>query len=450
MKKLKLWNSILGENLYMKQVFLIFIMLGFCLTTIDAQQNSKNSLTLKDAISLTLKNYPLIKQAEQNIDVVNAKIKEQESFDYPVVSADVSYTRIGPIPSIVLPGAGTFELAPANNYDAHINVFHNIYDFGKKDAQLSLAQSYKNSVLDNIDLVKTNLAYATVQTYYAILFLEKSLDVNDTDVSTLNEHINITNKKIESGTATDYDLLSTKVRLADYQGNKITLQNQLKNQIIVLQHLTGLSEKNNIAVIGNFSLLTTNINTDSLINIAYQQRPEVKLALDEENTAHLKQSLVSRGDLPDVNINLIYGLKNGYEPNLDATRGNWAASVGVSVPIFNGFRTRIKEEGAKAVLSVAQTNTLNVKQKIAAEIQQTVENIRANLKQIKTAELKISFAEQALQKAKAQYASGVGTNLDLLDAETRLADANFLYLRETYQNILNTYELKKAVGDILW
>ena len=64
--------------------------------------------------------------------------------------------------------------------------------------------------------------------------------------------------------------------------------------------------------------------------------------------------------------------------------------------------------------------------------------------------MKIDLAEQALKRARAQYASGVGTNLDLLDAETRLADAKFLYLRATYDNIVNTYELKQAVGDIVW
>ncbi|MGA7838141.1 MAG: TolC family protein, partial [Ignavibacteriaceae bacterium] len=134
----------------------------------------------------------------------------------------------------------------------------------------------------------------------------------------------------------------------------------------------------------------------------------------------------------------------------DAIRGNWAASVGVSVPIFNGFRTKRQEEETKASLNVTKISTLNIKQNIAAEVEKAAENIQSNLEQIKTAQLKIDLAEQALKRAKAQYASGVGTNLDLLDAETRLADARFQYLRTTYENIMQTYELKKAVGDIIW
>lgn len=434
----------------MKNVFYTLLALGIVFTSASAQQSGKETLTLKEAVSLTMKNYPLIKQAEKGVDVANAKIKEQESFDYPLVNAEASYTRIGPIPSIGFPGAGSFELAPANNYDAHIGAFYNLYDFGKKESQMDFVQSYKKSATDNIELVKSNLAFAAVQTYYSILFLEQGIAINDTDVATLNEHINITNKKIESGTATDYDLLSTKVRLADYQNGKVTLTNQLNNQKIVLRHLTGLPEDSDIVVTGTLGLLTTNVNTDSLVAVAYDQRPEVKLALDKENTAKLKKSVVAKGDMPDVNVSLAWGLKNGYEPNLDAIRGNWAARIGVSVPVFNGFRTRNREEEANADISVSEINAQNIKQRIAAEVQKAAENVRSNLMQIKTAELKIDLAQQALNRARAMYASGVGTNLDLLDAETRLADARFLYLRATYENIMNTYELKKAVGDVVW
>lgn len=450
MNELKLWNSIPGELFRMKKMIYILVIMCFAAVNTYPQRDEDKPLTLKRAVSLTIKNFPLVKQAEQNVEVANAKIKEQDSFDYPVISAEASYTRIGPVPSIGLPGAGTFELATANNYDAHINAFYNLYDFGKKDARLDFVQSYKMAAADNIDLVKSNLAFETVKTYYSILYLEEGIAVNDTDVSTLNEHINITGKKIESGTATDYDLLSTRVRLADYRSNRTSLLNQLNNQKIILRRLTGLPAEQEINVVGNFDLLTTGVNSDSLIDIAFKQRPEIKIAIDKENTARLKKSMVARGDMPDVDLNLSYGVKNGFEPNLDAIRGNWAARVGVSVPIFNGFRTRNQEEEAKANIGVTELNTLNIKQKITAEVQSAIENIKANLQQIKTAEMKIDLAEQALKKSRAQYASGVGTNLDLLDAETRLADARFLYLRMIYENILNTYELKKAVGDFIW
>jgi outer membrane protein TolC len=433
----------------MKKIFLIITIILFSIANIYSQHSNNDSLTIDKAVSLTLQNFPLIKQAKENVDVYNAKIDVQGSSYYPDVSAVATYNRIGPVPSFDLP-QGAFQLYPENNYDAHVEVKHNLYDFGRRNAERQLLESFKTSAIDNVQMVKTNFAFATIRTYYSILFLHKSVAVIDTDIATLNQHIDITKKKIESGTATEYDLLSTKVRLTDYKGRKIDLQNELKKQKINLEHLTGLTSLKQSAIKGNFLETIFDINSDSLTEVAFAQRPELKLAIDAEQSAHLKENLASLGSRPNVGLYLSYGVKNGYVPNIDAWHGNWVAGFQVNVPIFDGFRTKNQEEESRANTIFTETGTVNLKQQIRAEVEKAVEDLNSNLEQIKTAKEQIEFAKESLQKAKAQYASGVGTNLDLLDAETRLADARFLYLKEIYQNIINGYELKKAVGDVVW
>ena len=432
----------------MKKLFLIAVII-FSLRNMFPQEIKIDSLSLDKAVSLTLQNYPLIRQAKENVNIYNAKIDVQGSSYYPDVNAIATYSRIGPVPTFDLP-QGAFQLYPENNYDAHIAVTNNIYDFGRRGAERQLLESYKTSAIDNVQMVKTNLAFATIRTYFSILFLDKSIAVIDTDIATLNQHIDITKKKIENGTATDYDLLSTKVRLTDYKGNKINLQNELQKQKINLEHLTGLQNIDNSMITGNFLELTYDTNNDSLIQVAYSQRSEIKLAIDAEQSAYLKESLASLGSRPNVSVYLSYGVKNGYVPNIDAWHGNWVAGFQVNVPIFNGFRTENQEEEARANTMVTETGTVNLKLKIKTEVEKAIEDINSNIEQIKTAKEQIEFAKESLEKAKAQYSSGVGTNLDLLDAETRLADAKFLYLKEVYQNIINSYALKRAVGDFVW
>ena len=432
----------------MKKIFLIIALL-FLIANVYSQQNNSDSLTIDKAVSLTLQNYPLIKQAKENVDVYNAKINVQGSNYYPDVSAVATYNRIGPVPTFDLP-QGPFQLYPENNYDAHIEVKHNLYDFGRRNAERQLLESYKTSAIDNVQMIKTSLTFATIKTFYSILFLDKSIAVIDTDIATLNQHMDITNKKIESGTATEYDLLSTKVRLTDYKGKKIDLQNELRKQKINLEHLTGSEGSGYSVIAGNFTETIYNTNKDSLTEVAYIQRPELKLATDAEQSAHLKENLTSMGNRPNVGLYLSYGVKNGYVPNIDAWHGNWIAGFQVNVPIFDGFRTKKQEEESRANTMVTETGTVNLKLKIKTEVEKAIEDQNSNIEQIKTAKEQIEFAKESLQKAKAQYASGVGTNLDLLDAETRLANARFLYLKEIYQNIINGFELKRAVGDIVW
>jgi outer membrane protein len=424
------------------------LMLILSIQFINAQE-VKDSLSVTDAVALTLKNYPLIQQATERINIAEAKIKEQQRSLYPILDARASYTRISPIPTINF-GQELFELAPANNYDARISVFHTLYDFGKREALIDLTKSYKKSEIDKVDFVKSNLAFQTVQTFYSILLLKRSIAVKDTDIVNLNDHLSFTERRVETGSATDFDALTTQVRIANAQNQKLDLQNALEKQIIQLKKLTGLSYDSKADLISDFSFVPVTINKDSLLEIAMQQRPELKLALDLENSAHMQQNFAGLGDMPSLNLNLSYGLTNGYMPNLDAIRGNWAAGVGVQVPIFNGFRTSANEDEADANLKVSETHTLQVKKDIASEVQQAAEDLKIKINKISTTKIQVNYAEESIKRAIAQYKNGVVTNLDLLDAENSLEQARLQYLQAIYEAILSNYNLKKSVGDVIW
>ncbi len=424
------------------------VVIYFLLTAAGFAQSEK-PLTLDEAIQLTINNYPLIKQQQEKLKSVDYRIEQQKSFFYPNIEGQASYTRIGPLPSFSF-GGEALVLAPANNYNLNVVLNEQLYDFGRRSASVDVASSYKRSAADNIELVKSNLSYQTLQIFYSILFLEKSIAVKDTQIAALNAHLGVTKKRIESGSATDYDALSTQVRISKAQSEKIGLQNQLKQQKIALKQLLGKEQDTSLTVTGDFSAPSAANSTDSLINAAFQKRQELLLAEDQLNTSHLQEKLAGLGDMPSLNATLSYGLKNGYEPNLDALRGNWAAAVSVRVPIFNGFMTRYKESEAKVNTNVSELNITTIKRNIISDVQQAAAGLNSNLEQLKTTLTQVKFAEQTVQRAESRYKSGVGTNLDLLDAETSLAEARFFYLQDLYRSILSSYQLKKAVGDAIY
>ena len=426
-----------------------FIITVFIFSKLNFAQAANDSLTLKEAINLTINNYPLIKQQQEKIKSVDYKIEEQNSYYYPNIEGQASYARIGPLPSFSF-GGEALVLAPANNYNLNVVLNQQIYDFGKRDASVDLVKSYKQSAIDNVDLIKSNLSYQTLQVFYSILFLDKSAAVKDTEIAALNAHLDVTNKKVESGSSTDYDALSTQVRISQAKGEKIELLNQLKQQQIVLKKLLGINQDTTIAISGDFSAPGSTTNIDSLLGIAFEKRWELKLAEDELNTNHLQEHLAGLGDMPNLNATLSYGLKNGYEPNLDAIRGNWLASVSLRVPIFNGFITKNKENEAKVNSNVSELNIVTLKRDITSEVQQALSNLNSSLDKLNSTLTQINFAEETVQRAEDRYSSGVGTNLDLLDAETSLAQARLFYLQDLFKSILSSYQLRKAVGDIIY
>ncbi len=435
----------------MKIKFYLLIMTALIVFGFEckAQETNGNSITLNDAIRQALTNQPLLKEAEQEINASEARIKQQNSFYYPDVEGNLSYARIGPIPSFNFGGANLY-LAPSNNYDAHVSARELLYDFGKRDALVELAESYKLSSEDKIALIKNNLSYQTIKAFYTVLFLEKSIDVKNEQITTFNRHIELTTKKVQSGSATDFDILTTKVKLAGAQNQKIDMENALTKAKIYLKSLMGSPDTSSINITGDFKADSTIFNTDSLIAQAFQKRPEMKLARDAEKSANLNKHLTSLADRPTLNVIVSYGFKNGFEPNLDVLRGNWVAGLSANIPIFNGNLKDAKIEEADANILAVSAKISNLERNIKAGVEQAIADYNSNKDKFKTILLQVEQAKQAVSRAEIRYRDGVITNLDLIDAETSLSEAELQYVQVLYKNVLNSYEVYQAVGKRLW
>lgn len=432
-----------------KTIFLIFTSMTLFQHNLFAQQKEANTILLEKAIEMALKNQPLLKEAEEQINSADAKIKQQKSFYYPNVEADLSYSRIGPVPTFDF-GGNKIYLAPDNNYDAHVSARELLYDFGKRDALVELSKSYKLSSKDKIDLIKSNLAYQTIKAFYSILFFQRAIEVKNEQINNLNKHIEITAKRVESGSATDYDILTTKVKLAAVQNQKTDMKNALENSKIYLKSLMGISDQREIIVSGNFTADTSMFNVDSLVARAFSQRSEIILAKDHEKSASLNKDLISTSENPMLNLFVSMGFKNGYVPDLNKIRGNWAVGVNAKIPIFNGNLKDHKIEEAEANIRSASAEILELERKIKTEIQKSVADYNSNLAKFKTTELQVEQAKQAVDRAEIRYRDGVITNLDLIDAETSLSEAELQYVQVLYSNVLKYYEVSKAIGNKVW
>lgn len=428
--------------------YILAVLLMFIYSGLFAQQLD-NELTLKEVIKLTVENHPLIKQKEDELRAAQFRVEQQKSSYLPNVGAQASYTRIGPIPAFSF-GGQDLELAPANNYNIGVFVHQTLFDFGKRDSQVDYAASFLNSVKDNENLVKNELSNQAVKAFYGILFLEKSIAVKDTQTEALQEHLNTTELKIKNGTATDYDVLSTKTRMVEIKNEKIELLNEKNKMELYLKELIGLDRKKEITVAGNFDLDKFSFNGDSLLAAAYNQRLELKLVADARSTANLQKEMVSQIDKLVVSADLGYGFKNGYEPNIKVLRGNWFAGVSVGVPIFNGNLTENKINEANASIDEADKKIDQVKESISTDVYQALSDFNASIKKSISAQEQIDYAKKSLERAKVQYERGAGTNLEVLDAETALTQAQLLKVQSMYKVIISYYSLRQAAGDKIY
>lgn len=416
---------------------------------LSAQSATPDSLTIQGAVALTLENNPVIQQAISQEKAAMAGVGSSQSYYYPDISIRGNYTRLGPVTKISLP-TGSLSLFPADNYDIHILVNQMIYDFGRVSTGIKAARAGQASATDYIDLAKTGLAYQTIMVFNNILILKQSITVLDGQIEALNQHLEANRKKVEAGTATDFDVLTTEVRIALTRDRKIDAQKSLESQLIMLHRLTGLPSDQEIDTKGEFSVDSLQLSQDSLLALAEKQRPEMILALDAEASAEIKLQFSSLGNRPSLYFNFTGGIKDGYQPNIYKRTANFTAGLLLNVPIFNGRLTHFQSAEARANLNAAKANTQNIMLQVTSEVNTALADVRSSYNKIQNAMIQVKHAEDALSMANVQYEAGVITNLELLDTQTSLSEARLSLLQAQYAYTVSLYALDRATGRRFW
>jgi outer membrane protein len=415
----------------------------------SAGEGTGDSLTVEDVVRLVLEQHPAIMQAAGTVDAADARVKLAESAWNPNVQVEASYTRLAPIAQLQF-GPEEFRLFPADNFDAHIGLRQQLYDFGRTSAATELSRSRGQAARIGVNTARVSLAYQSIQTFYVILYLRAAIGVQQDQIRVLEEHRDVTQKKVTSGTATDFDVLTTEVRLGTARNQKIDLENAGHKAEVALARLIGREGDDPLLLTGSFEHVSAGLSADTLLHEAMAQRQEILAARSDQESARLQLQVAGLSERPSLNLGVSYGFKNGYMPNLDALRGNLAASVRIEVPVFEGGRGDLREEEAGAQVRSAEAHLTDTRMQIAQEVRQALSDLRSAVGKLSASELQLSQARQALTIARKRYEIGAISNLDLLDTESSLQQSNLLWLQSLYAVTANRFALSRAVGKEPW
>ena len=115
----------------------------------------------------------------------------------------------------------------------------NIYDFGKTAKNVAVANEIKNLSTLSVEQVKQRLATTVTYLYYTAVYLQEAIVINKEQLRTLNDHLEFITKKKESGSATQYEILSTNVKISNVQSQGIDMLAALDDKLTELNSLMG-------------------------------------------------------------------------------------------------------------------------------------------------------------------------------------------------------------------
>jgi outer membrane protein len=429
----------------------LFALLSVGVLSVETvKSQTKDSLSLNAIISEVVQNHPMVKKAMEELTSSDAKIGLAESNYLPNVDFASSYSRIGPVPTITIPDMGSFSFVPHDNYSAALNVNQTIYDFGKTEKNILLEKQGKELNLQSIEQVKQKLSQAVIGNYFTLVYLQEAIKIKDEQLKTLNEHLNYIKKKQETGSATQYEILTTQVRISTIENQKTDIETARQVQVCQLNSLLGKPESTTQQVKNELNISLPNQQNDAMITAAMQNRDEMKLASEKAKLADLRYSLTGSQNSPVFNAFLSGGVKNGYTPYLYDPKANFVAGVGVKIPIFDGKRNKYNLVQAQSAIQVNDQETEITRRTIVNEVVEGEANMKASQKKVEQGELQLRQATQAYSLAKIRFESGVITNLELLEGSTAVSESRLQLLKAKIDYTVSLYKLKSAIGERLY
>ena len=421
---------------------------------------SDDSLSLTQIMQTVIQSHPSIKEAEEAIAVADAKIGFAKSGYYPNIDASASYSHVGPTPSIPFPMYDfanppgpmivNFQLYPADNYSGALNYNQVLYDFGKTKQSVGLEKESKTIAEKNASLSKQRLSSMVANTFYSLVFLQEAIKIKDKDLQILKEHLEFVEKKKATGSATQYELLSIKVKISAAENQKIDIETSRKIQQSMLRSLMGLPVTVVPTVKQDNVLVLPNINQDSLLNYAYSNRLEMGLSNEKETITGLQYNLVKSQNNPVLSLFASAGGKNGYPKDLATVKLNYAAGIGLKIPLFDGHRMKYNLVQTKSALNNATYDTEIARRSITNEVVESEANRLAAIQKIKQYELQVAQAEEAFSLAKVNYSTGAITNLDLLDAENIVSESRLMLLKSKVDYAASVFRLNISLGNKMY
>ena len=433
------------------RTYIVIISILFSITRISAQ-DLKVPAELKHFVEQSFQKFPRVGEMNEMVNLNEAKVGLGKTAFLPTAMGDLSYRLQYPTPAIEFPSASgqiqQIKIQPADNYNASITLVQPIIDL-RVNSLLNKAKSDLDLSKDNLEGFKINLAYQVAQIYYSIIFLNKSVVVQQEQINLLQSTLQQIKVKVKNGDALNYDLVSTEVKYANAGNFYTDLKSQLDKQYNILGMLTGISGKDYLNETA-FNSTVFNLMTDSLSDIAFRNNPEIRIAGDKIKSTSWDIVSAERIRLPSLNLLTGLGYKNGFMPNIDAVNFNYFVGFGVTIPIFSASRPGFQRKLAVINHDASKLALETQKVILNKDLLNALDDIHKNQKKLASADTLIKQAQLAQVLATDRYKFGVITNLELLTAVSNFKEAQLGQLQFEYNLLLSRMDLCRLAGIRWW
>ncbi|MBP2651771.1 MAG: tolC 2 [Firmicutes bacterium] len=405
-------------------------------------------LSLDDSIDLALKNNPSIKTAltsrEQSYWALE-QAKAGKGLTLGYTHTDERYTTYS---SYKVASDRSLYYDPyylgINYYDNSLSLKYPLYTGGSVEGQIDEAKlSLKVSDL-SIEATKQQLKQTVTNDYFNVLQYRNNLAVSRESVDNYTSHLKNVELQYSAGIVAKTDVLSSQVSLANAQASLIKAQNNYDLAVATLNNAIGLSLDTEVNIKEDLKYDSYTMSLADCTKYALANRPEMAQYQAKIDSAKAGVKVAQSGHRPTVNLFATEDWHDSEFAGLD--NNNWAVGLTATWSILDAGLTDSKIKQADYGVKTAEVNASQKRDSIMLEVRQYYLSLREAEKRIETTQVAVNQAQENLKIAEVRYGSGVGTNLDVLDAVLALNQAKTNYIQALYDYNTSKASLAMAMG----
>ena len=432
----------------------------FLLTSIAA---TAQNYSLRQAVDYAIAHQVQVKNSQIDLQNANAKVNEIRAMGLPQVNGSLSLTnnlilqRVFIPARIFNPAAAEGELIAAkfgvdNAGFANVGLSQLVFD-GTYLLGLKASSVYKDLAVKSVTQSKQQVAENVTKAYYGILVNEKRQSLLALNVARLDTLLKETRELNKQGFVEKID-----VQRLDVQANNLRTELDNVNRLqelsySLLKFQMGFPMEEPIKLsesLEKVELATFNMNAAGDFN--YSNRIEYSILQTQENLAELDLKSIKAGYLPRLLLNANYGYNAGANGFGDLVSKPWfdnaAVTVALQIPIFDGYSKKYRAiQSANNLQKVRQSYSL-LKSSIDLQRSQASITMKNALESMKEQKANLELANEISRVTRVKYQNGVGSNLEVLNAETSIKESQANYFTALYNALIAKVEVEKANGTL--
>lgn len=447
----------------MKTITSLLFFLLYASSAIFAQA----TFSLSEAIKYAYDHNLTIKIAKENIADADAQIIERRAIGIPTLNGTINFQHYLRVPVSVLPDQieevirlGNGGVLPAdysnqaafvlrNSFNAGLDLNALIFD-GSYFTALKASKAFKEYVGDELLAQERSVRDQVVEAYLPPLIVDENLKILNKNITNLEGMLTETKATYEAGFVEQLDVDRLELSLANLRTEVDNLARQKELALNYLKFTMGYPINEPLSISDNLDdLLNLATDKDLTAPVNYLNRPEYRVAQTGMKLHEYNIKVNKDGYFPSVAGFVSY--QYGYQGNsLFGKDGFWVptsvAGLRVNVPIFDGWNKKAKIQRARIAMEQDRKRISLLEQSIQLEVTNARTEYLTALERSQSQEKNVALAQKIYDTTQIKYRSGVGSSIEVTQAEQALYQTQQNFIQARYQLLVSKQKLDTVLG----